>query len=1687
MLFSHVAALQQRSTPLARFYIDGSAATADRDHGSGETCCHVPGHWPVNDIFGLISQDTYCFHEPTGQGTIRYGEALHPGPHLGDTLTVGVSNPGGLRQKEDLLLGFGPGIWSVTETQLSATTFKTCSGILRRQARAQNREIRFHGGAPAPLRQGSTWAGRWCGVATLSDTPTSKLDIPWPAEHWNSSRVLLTRHWIQALPITVGTFYGYAQGPTWPKAHQLSDQLLETYTTELVLGMSGVRMIMGDFNQEPGQLTQHRIWMQHGWKNAQNAAAEMFGHHIAPTCKGSNERDQIWLSPEALQLLRGLWLEDVFVDHSTLAVQLMVPTRSMVVHKWPRPARLPWSDIDQQNWNPTCSVQFNAGNDPTKFLQCWAMDFENAVFQHAAEVSDQALPPRCRGRAQRLKPLRQELCTPTSKPSREGEVRAQNSAAGTATRIWFRQLRRLQSLKHAVQAASQTPSAITYRLELWEAIKRSSGFCPNFPQWWGEQQHAVHGVPEILPVTVPEESAIATAIYDSFLLHFRAFEAWHLNERSQSLKLKYAGSLEAVYMDMRKDPRPGIENIWKENVYTILDVDYQGLQIHLDKPVQTNFDHVWYHGQHAFAITAVSGDVCTVLSTENIAPGDELVQRVFLTDTNDILQAFSEHWKPRWSNLASISEGDWHRIMQFVQHYMPSHAFTCEPLQITTWQQVVKKFKQKAARGPDGFSKDDLKNMPESHTSSLLALLHSIETTDTPWPQQLAFGTVIGLSKVENAHEENQFRPITLFSTIYRTWSRLRTRELIRQLAEVMPPEALGFLPHRETTEIWLVLQAHIELMLQLRQDYAGLSTDLKKAFNHIGRSQVFMTAEHLGLPLQLLQPWRKFLGQFVRRFDIHGCLGEEMSSTSGFPEGCPLSIVAMLQVNWCYHVYMRAFCPKVNAYSFVDNLTLATKEAVLLVQAYFALRTVCLLFGLETDDEKTFVWALTKTMRASLSLLGFPCLSDASELGGAMTFGISRRTRILKQRGHVLVTRWQKLKRSFAPGPQKLSMLPKIFWPQAWHGSAICLVADSYAQELRREAVKALRLNGAGSNPLLRLSLADDMQADPGFYQVHVCLATFRRMLHKCPDLLPMWQTWMDGYQGRLIPGPFSRLIQCLALVGWAVDMPPFFRDHEGHCWNLKMVDNKTLKLLLEDAWLQYVASQVRHRTMKGLVGLEGFLTKLDCKTMTALDRARISALHSGAFMTNFEHAKFDIEKSPMCALCHCEDDREHWLRCPRYQALRNDIPDWCPDNLELPSCTLHHLLVPRQEILVKWRQILLDTTKHGHVFSFLPPKFGYHHLFLDGSCFNDEYPMLNLAAWGVINATMGDIVTAAPLAGLAQSIDRAELMAVVASLQWAAGTELGLCLWSDSLSTVNTMEYVLQHGALPDGIENLDLWQQVFALLHDRAGLNTDVRWIPSHLSKELCEDPYEEWVAHWNDEVDKLAVYTNRNRPKALWKCYDAASSALNGWAKRLRQLRAFYFKVAEMEVPNTADLEECESIKSSDDDEMLWLSWEDHLPVSWQVQCLHGHFKVPGAFLTEIIHWICAAERLDGAVRVVSDLELVFALLLDKEVSFPFSVDGTLALHMRRPDDMFQRPTVAMMLRPLQHAMHSIHRLFSFVIRTPALPNPELGVYMKYEGTRLRVPNELWGLLRSRVQLFTSKRAVRKSQDLARPAP
>eukprot|EP00435_Cladocopium_sp_Y103_P031727 s2118_g8.t1 len=405
MLVQYVnpASALQLDHSFARFFNVSSATAVDRENGSGNWSSNVPEQLGC-PLHGW-----------------RIGEANNPGPEPCQDmlLNVGLSNPGGLRGKEDMLLALGPGIWTMSETHHSQVTMKTTARTLRTGGIKLHRQIRPHFSHPAPLRQGSTWAGKWTGVSTVSDWPSSQLTLPWPSEHWATGRVLLTRHWLHQLLITVGGFYGYAQGPTWPRARQQSDQLLETFTQQLVIGMGGIRLISGDFNFDPGELVQ--------------------------------------------QQLDG-------VMH-----KILLPRCSFMK----LPSEIPWQSINTDDWQPSCTTRISAFDDSSDFLSSWSAEYEAAISHQHQQQHGDLLHPRFCGRAQRRKPERQSLAPEVCKPSREGEVCLQGSLVGVAVRKWFKQFRRLQSLSHATAAAKQSPAALQYKASLWTAIVNAKGFFPS--------------------------------------------------------------------------------------------------------------------------------------------------------------------------------------------------------------------------------------------------------------------------------------------------------------------------------------------------------------------------------------------------------------------------------------------------------------------------------------------------------------------------------------------------------------------------------------------------------------------------------------------------------------------------------------------------------------------------------------------------------------------------------------------------------------------------------------------------------------------------------------------------------------------------------------------------------------------------------------------------------------------------------------------------------------------------------------------------------------------------------------------------------------------------------------------------------------------------------------------------------
>lgn len=62
-----------------------------------------------------------------------------------------------------------------------------------------------------------------------------------------------------------------------------------------------------------------------------------------------------------------------------------------------------------------------------------------------------------------------------------------------------------------------------------------------------------------------------------------------------------------------------------------------------------------------------------------------------------------------------------------------------------------------------------------------------IEQGRALWPQQVVTGHIHALEKLPGAWKASQYRPLTVFSIVYRTWSPIRARETLAYLSQFVP------------------------------------------------------------------------------------------------------------------------------------------------------------------------------------------------------------------------------------------------------------------------------------------------------------------------------------------------------------------------------------------------------------------------------------------------------------------------------------------------------------------------------------------------------------------------------------------------------------------------------------------------------------------------------------------------------------------------------------------------------------------------------------------------------------------------------------------------------------------------------------------------------------------------------------
>ena len=1448
----------------------------------------------------------------------RCGEALHPGPPC-DGLLLGLLNPTGLLNKVDLINKLPEGthgtIWAVSESHLT----KSGCAQFRRALQCSRSQYKYFPGDFVPPKSNTqsilAVRGKERGVGFLTSVPGRSLMHDWPQEVTQHQRCHVSgfqmgRQWIQG-----GAFYGSAFHSTGIPTREHNNFLLSHLVERIGIQAHGPRFIGGDFNHFHDELPAVQTLLQGGWEEAQCYAQRQFGQEIQPTIQQKHTKDLLFLSPELLSRVRSVHVEaDWVANHSIVYVLLSPDSPSTRVPIWKKPRPIQWTSFDQGGIEPEVSqppvfrdFQGQASSVEQSYREIWH-SFETQMVTKARKAGLNIHGSQT-GRGSTLERSWVTENYVPLRPTRPGRFQPTYHGQNDTHVHWIKQLRRLQAYAQ-MHHSQHVPNGnwLERKLGQWRAITRASGFRPSFAQWWTSKLKHLLGLPVCFPDD-PPNGEIARLLALDFQQDVQQLEKMLSTARIARAKQTRLDNPNRIFQDLRSPHAEPVQMLLAHTIATIESVDQEECALVLDSTnvFQAN-QAIEYNGK-PLPIVHYETDKIWLAQMPIAQAGDSLVQSKPVTDLEEIYQAFQTEWLARWDRHATTADERWDPIVQFVTAAIPAPpTMPYEPIDFDRWQQAVRRKKTNAAIGPDGVSKQDLLALPRSHVEPILQLLANVEQGHALWPKQVVTGHVHALEKIPDAWKASQYRPLTVFSLVYRTWSSIRARETLAYLGQFAPDQITGNLPGKSCTDLWLSIQLYLEDSTSTGEPIVGVVADLVKAYNLLPRLPLLAIGLHLGLPRPIIRAWAHALHQMERAFSVRGTIGPPIRSSTGFAEGCGLSCSAMLICNIALSKWLYIRCPNVRLWSYVDNLELTASSQVSATQGLTLMTQFCSLLDLQLDHDKTYFWSNDAAERSQARQAEQQLQSSSRDLGAHMEYGRKNTNHVLRRRLDTMPRVWTALARSTAPCRQKVYALRTKGWPQALSAGTSASLGEVHLRTLRTGACKGLRIHAPGISPMIHLSLVEHPMTDPGCHLLVHTVFTFRRHANLDQVCVLIDQILKDWSELPRRPGPCHVLLDRLHNIGWQWLGQGWALDHEEqHLDLLHGVHVEVYHRLLE-GWQYHVQRCASRR--KTFQGLEWANPKFTLEKVTSLGQTKLGLLRTalnGTFFTADTQAHNAKAHTLTCKFCGGQDSQYHrFWECKAFESHR-PYP-WLATNVRaggLPKCLTYHGWMGLPQSVRDFQHCLQN--QPDLTGSFDMPPFQPADLFVDGSCIRPTCPYTRVAGWSLIAADPADTDVWWPIAqggvpGWRQTSGRAEILAAISALRFALHQGNSIRIWSDNAQVVNTLTQALQ---APDRCKvhpkDQDLWHVLIALARTAQSSLVQVYKIASHQNLDQAT-----WIEKWaflgNENADHSA-HCSTMYPCQVFRKWQQAVTDLDA-ARVLRdQVHATILQVSEAAVTKT----------------------------------------------------------------------------------------------------------------------------------------------------------------------------------------
>ena len=1098
----------------------------------------------------------------------RIGEAANPGPDKG-TIRLAVSNPTAIYKKVPELLKFGANIITTSETSATSIVQKDVSHEFNKHG------FRSYWCPPVARKKQTTdgrpsYRGEALGTGIFTSLPSrfTRIDVPSclrDSQRFCSSIIRFGKGEIHLVCI-----YGFA---TRHMEGKRPNDLLLAAVAKYVDMVGLPFIICGDFNEPPFKLPSSQFFKDLGAVEAFQWFENRYGSKLPATCAGSTRNDTAIIHPLIAQCITNMQVDNSYqMDlHTPLFIDFKVNTSSLDSYRWDIPKTWapfapPKHDISQNYHKVDFQHVFQNGDlvwedKITEAFRVWSAQVEKAVDKalHECHVKDPIRHPMdglshaFKSRCKHSKPVKKITHSPI-KSDRHGGYNPVSEACSLNVRLKTRQVRRLQSLLRRLKALPEFLSghpgevkSFADALVEWNTILHAKGYGNSWHNWISSFE-AIPPITTDLPTFETVEMAMEVTKLDcdhscreeTRRRHALFQTKLHIDQTDDFSRMSYRIIKSKEVHSLNEVPAK------KEFQYNLIRSRSKSAAFRLlDDFLIPPFATVYLNEARIEVLEHKARTVFFRIVDGKVQP-DGICHISFTAMTpQEITDEFESFWTPFWKRdqpEEQFNEQTWSSFQQALDACdlprIPQIVIDLDDKR--KWYHLVKTLPSGKAVGPCGWSNDELKSLPSCCIDDLIEIFQMVSVHG--FGRHMMTAKTVLLAKIPIPLSMHHARPVTILSSLYRLYSRFVFKSTAGVWKEHFPQHISGGLPGRGVKEMAFLQKRNIEEAISQGSVCGGFTLDLIKAFNTFGRFAVACLMIRLGMPSVIVQAWIQSLSEMVRFPTLSTHVGSGIDSTTGVPEGCSISVLAMMATA-CFYYY-RIATPMVSPYAYADNWSWCAKSQREHLHAYHQMQETVDVLRLQVDYDKSWHWATSKSFRKACEDFHtqngeegkIQIKQQTKDLGEIVHYNRSTSLGFIKEKIAEASARIRRIEWLPASLQKKATFVQSACWPLALYSSDTTYIGQQHFVALRRAVVDALAGHWHTASPLLACAMLSNVLIDPFLHTLCTCARTIRRLANVDFSSAEQTVKFATEFCGSRAFGPASTLKLYHQQVGWDI-----------------------------------------------------------------------------------------------------------------------------------------------------------------------------------------------------------------------------------------------------------------------------------------------------------------------------------------------------------------------------------------------------------------------------------------------------------------------------------------------------------------------------------------------------------------------